>query len=173
MRETEAAGDAGHVDNHTGRPPGFQGLEELIFVESPDVREQVEPELAAEDGGQRQGAITLIAKLGNALADDLFDAVRYSQTSTRLVCAKRAGVIETAYVLGVLKDLANEERIAGGFARQRFRERARAPLSGQSLDQLFDVTQTETLQGQPGGRLVAPKICQQLPKRGPLDTFAA
>src|SRR3954452_4020295 len=125
MRETEAAGDAGHVDNHTGRPPGFQGLEELIFVESPNVREQVEPELAAEDGGQRQGAVTLIAQLSKALADDFFDAVRYSPTLTRMVCTKRAGRIETAYVLAVLKDLANEERIAGGFARQRFREPAR------------------------------------------------
>src|SRR4051812_9268913 len=142
MRETEAARDAWHVDNHTGRPPGFQGVEELIFVESPDVREQVEPELAAENGGQRQGAVTLIAKLGNALADDLFDALRYSQTSTRLVCAKLARAIETAYFLGLLKDLANKERIAGGFARQRFRERPRAPLSGHSLDQLFDVTKT-------------------------------
>jgi hypothetical protein len=73
--------------------------------------------------------------------------------------ARSSRAIETAYFLGLLKDLANKERIAGGFARQRFRERPRAPLSGHSLDQLFDVRKTETLECQP----VAPKIRQQLP----------
>ena len=101
--------------------------------------QQIEGEVASDDGGVRQRGAAFLAHALEAAGDDEADAFRDIQRGNLEVGAPAAlRVEELALFREVLEHLLDEERVAFGLAVDRLNERCRRALAGQRLEHRLD-----------------------------------
>jgi hypothetical protein len=170
VRERERACLLGALEHQRRLDRPVQHVDEPVLVRVHDAHEQLEVEVAADDGGARQHVPAVLAEALDPPVDDLAHALRQAQRvelADELPAAVRRPHDRTR-LREVAQDLAHEERVAVGLSRDLARERQprRVQLvTGRVLHQRDDRGLAQTAQGQPPDALLAAQVGEDIHER--------